>query len=360
MLELFSQLLKDYLAQQEVSPVGHITFGPPNQAYVLGLPQGASVNIYLTDVRENRKLRTNERFHENPAPGGKGLIRESSYPAWVDAHYLISAWDSAKDPSIQAINEQKILRAISASLLAGDPFTPSVVYADPAEAELQALAAVVGAAAAEAAVAAFIANRRSLLNAWPPELREPGLFYTVLPPEGFPKLSEFWTTMGNAAWKPAIYLVAAVPVPLVEAFEFPAVTTMRTTTGQRVGGAQQIIYARDEDGYRSGTNQEWYQIGGVVTVSASLAPVKGARVTLQIAGNDTADPPIPPLMLQEARTDEIGRYQFLFAGPLPCVQRKFQVLVQKTGLRAPPLDVVLTPAEPFPHDVAMQSAVFGQ
>ena len=93
MLPLFTQLLKDYLVRQAVAPGNRVTLGPPDRAFVLGLPQGQSVNIYLADIRENRRLRTNERLRATSVNGHPTTIQESLYPAWVDAHYLITAWD---------------------------------------------------------------------------------------------------------------------------------------------------------------------------------------------------------------------------------------------------------------------------
>jgi len=404
MIDLFTKLLKDYLVQQNVAPdpnaqnttsPGRVTLGAPDRTFVQSLPQGQSVNIYLADLRENRKLRSNERRRAETTNGHPQTIRESLYPSWVDAHYLITAWDTSNDQSTRAINEHKVLRAISSALLAGDPFTPREVYTDPTDAELASVERVRAAARAAAAAAgatldqivragdqAADAERKRItddklkpLNAWPPEFRLPGLPYQVLPPEGFPKLSEFWTTMGTGSvWKAVIYLVAAVPVEVKPQFEFPMVTTMKSTIGQTSDAlGRQLIRAVDEDGFRGGTDHDWYQIGGFVTTlkrnrdgtpdldsagNQVFVPVVRAKAILQTLDASVSPPnsPPPPVPLQETRTDEGGKYQFVFAGPLPGEQRRFQVLVQKFGLKADPLDVVLTPAVPFPHDIEMQPA----
>jgi hypothetical protein len=137
MLPLFTDLLRDFIARRLIVPRDRVFLGPPDRTFVGGLPSpGVSVNVYLADLRENRKLRTNERFRQ---PLANGSVREDPYPAWVDAHYLISAWDTAKVPSIAALSEQRVLRDISAALLAGDPFTPDKVYAPPDDADLAAL-----------------------------------------------------------------------------------------------------------------------------------------------------------------------------------------------------------------------------
>ena len=49
---------------------------------------------------------------------------------------------------------------------------------------------------------------------------------SILPVEGFPKLPEFWGTMGvNHRWKPAVYLVVTLPVVLPTEVAGPMVTT---------------------------------------------------------------------------------------------------------------------------------------
>jgi hypothetical protein len=379
MLHLFTQLLKDYLVQQGIAPADRITLGPPDQKFVGTLQLGQYVNVYLADLRENRKLRRIEFKRDQPPNGLPERIHESLYPAWVDAHYLITAWDTSGDQSAKALAEHKILAAVSSVLLAGDPFTPREVYPDPTDADLAPIetARAAARAAAQAAGAtldqivaagdqAAAAARKLItdrilapLNAWPEEFRLPGLPYEVLPPEGFHRLSDFWTNMGTGSlWKPVVWLVAAVPVELKPQFDYPIVTTMKTTIGQTADApSQTLIRAIDKDGFRSGTDHEWYQIGGFVSKldgPRPLVPVKGARMTLQTAGDPTAIPPVAPTPLQETRTDDGGKYQFLFAGPLAGQLRRFQVIAQARGLKADPLNVVLTPAEPFPHNVVMQ------
>lgn len=383
MLPLFTKLLKDCLVRQNIVPVDRVTLGPPDRAFVGALPPGQTVSIYLADIRENRKLRSNERTREGFKAGSDKTVRESLYPAWVDAHYLITTWDTSINQSIRALKEQQLLADISASLLAGDPFTPREVYPDPTDAQLVSVETARAAARAAAVAAgatldeivkagdeAADAERKRItdivlapLNVWPEEFRLPGLPYQVLPPEGFPKLSEFWTTMGaGSVWKPIVYLVAAIPVELKPRFEFPRVTTLKTTTGQTSS-------APDRELIR-GTEREWFQIGGFVSRQArnpdgSLrfnpdhspvieSAVKRAK-TILLAVPPASVPQAPSLPLQETRTDDDGRYQFLFGGPLSGDQSRFQVVVQASGLKADPLDVVLSPAEPFPHDVVMQS-----
>src|SRR5262245_56010696 len=78
-----------------------VRFQPPDEdwrAYVKTLTVGGNpanaLNVYLVDLRENRRLRSNEkeRAYLN------GDVVESVSPRRVDCHYLISAWSPA-DPT---------------------------------------------------------------------------------------------------------------------------------------------------------------------------------------------------------------------------------------------------------------------
>ena len=358
MLALFTELLKDFLARNVVPP-DRIFVDPPDRDFVRGLPTpGQSVNVYLADIRENRKLRTNERQRKLE---DTGKVVESLFPSWVDAHYLISVWDASANPGDRQrpLREQGVLSRISAVLLAGDPLTPAEVYPPPTDAELNAI----GAAAGSAASAALIQERARRLAAWPEEFRIPGLPFQVLPPEGFPKLSEFWTTMGQGSvWRPVVYLVASVPVLVTPRFESPMVTTMTTQVGQADG----------ETGHRlvSATEHRWHQIGGFVhgpvperdpndrsIVQMVRRPIKNARVVLQLTGDPAASPPTQTVAVEEVRTNALGQYRIVFAGlPSGVRRRRYQVVAHYFGLHADPLEVDLNPTAPLPHNIEMVQA----
>jgi hypothetical protein len=345
LLPLFTDLLRDFITRRLIAPRDHVFLGPPDRTFVGALPSpGVSVNVYLADLRENRKLRTNERRRQ---PLTNGSVREDPYPAWVDAHYLISAWDPSKDASVAALNEQAALRDVSAALLNGDPLTPAEVYADPTDAELAALLTAFG-MANRAALLRFFATQ---IAPWPMDFRLPGLPYQVLPPEGFPNLSDFWTTMGQGSvWRAVVYLVASVPVPLAQGPEFALVTTMSTVTGQTDDAASCHLVP--------GTGHPWHQIGGRVFRQDGANPpvlVAGARVLLQLP----QPPPRVTVSVQEDRTDDSGRYQFVFAGeapanPLAPFTTPYQVVVRYPGLQADPQPVDLNPTSPFAHDIVLR------
>jgi hypothetical protein len=348
LLPLFTDLLRDFITRRLIVPRERVFLGPPDRTFVGGLPSpGVSVNVYLADLRENRQLRTNERLR---TPLANGAVREDPYPAWVDAHYLISAWDTAKVPNVATLSEQRVLSAVSAALLGGDPLTPADVYGMPADPEVPALLIAFG----FPNLSALLSFLDTQIAPWPREFRVPGLPYQVLPPEGFPKYSEFWTTMGQGSvWRAVVWLVASVPLQLAQGLEFPAVTTMTTVTGQT------------EDALRGqlipGTGHPWHQIGGRVfrpDPPGPLAPAVGARVLLQLPGDDAAVPPRPAVSVQETRTDDQGRYQFMFAGLPPAdglapFTTPYQVVVRYPGLQADPQPVDLNPRSPLAHDIVL-------
>lgn len=272
MIDLFDNLLRQLLIEHigELTDEAQIRFQPPDadwRTYVSNLTVGGNpanaLNVYLVDLRENRRLRSNERTRsvEN------GFVSEEPAPARMDCHYLISAWSPATvSPLIEpTLDEHALLYQASAVLFQQAPFNPSRVY--PA-----------GSAA---------------LNAWPAPFRNHDLPATVLPVEGFNKLAEFWSGMGQGAlWKPAIYLVVTLPVALLVEIAGPMVTTR--ITEYRISG-------------QPGTAEVWIQIGGHALdttnplPNGSPSPVIGAWVELQNLAGDR---------LQLEQTNELGRFTF--------------------------------------------------
>src|SRR5215831_7923633 len=80
----------------ELSGNAQVRFQPPDEdwrALVPGITDAVgnpanSLNVYLVDLRENRKLRSNER--ERTVVGSD--VYETPPARRVDCHYLISAW----------------------------------------------------------------------------------------------------------------------------------------------------------------------------------------------------------------------------------------------------------------------------
>lgn len=307
MLSLLDELLRTLLMNglsglrtvvpgQPPQPVSanQVRFEAPDEKWrssLTGLQRNA-VNLYLVDLRENRRLRSNERGR---APES-GVILEQPAPSRIDCHYLITAWSPTEQltPQVEPVlDEHALLYDIAAVLMQAGALNPSERYAP-------------GSAA---------------LNAWPEAFRTSDLPIVVAPGDGFPKLAEFWGTMGvNHRWKPVLYLVVTLPVELLRTASGPMVTTTITEYRQRD---------------KPETAEVWIQIGGqVLDTVHPLAgglprPVAAARVEIRDA--------ITGELVQQTDTDTQGRYRFvrLQAG-------RYKLRASAPGLTmASPRDVVV-------------------
>ncbi|MBK1699390.1 Pvc16 family protein [Thiococcus pfennigii] len=252
-----------------------IRFQPPNddwRAHVQNVNKPA-LNICLVDLRENRALRSNERGREIK----DGYVTEEPAPARLDCHYLITAWSPASEELGKTQDEHALLYAVSSVLLNTQVLIPREIYA-PAP--------------------------------LPPGFPPIELPMTVLPSEGFPKYAEFWGTMGQQPWKPAVYLVLTVPV-LQTRRELGAMVTTRI-----------IEYGRGGPG----PTETWVQIGGVLRDGVGQG-IAGAWVALETSAGEP---------LQTATTDADGR--FTFGGLAPGNHR---LRARATGLGETTRDAVL-------------------
>ncbi|HEX7524662.1 MAG TPA: Pvc16 family protein, partial [Gaiellaceae bacterium] len=210
----------------------------PNHTFppLVGHVDGHVASVYMLDVRENRRLRTNER-RLDPVTRTWRLP-----PHRVDCHYLITAWSGATaasgiDPTIE---EHKLLSRIAKAFLDEG----SLSFARTLSA--------------------------AKLAALPPELVEAELPLTVGPGEGFAKLAEFWGTMGaKQPWRPGVYLVVTLPLIATTDLEpGPPVDTIFIESAAAIGvAAATASFERD------------LVVGGIV-VDAANRPVSGARVDL--------------------------------------------------------------------------------
>ncbi len=166
-----------------------IRFQPPDddwRTYVKTLAVGGqpanALNLYLVDLRENRKLRSNEKLRT----AQNGDVTETVVPRRLDCHYLISAWSPADvTPALEpTLDEHAALYLVAAELARHDPIVPAAIYAPgPVPAT------------------------------FPPAFAEAEMPIAVVPPEGFIKLAEFWGTMGEKhRWRPVIYLIVTLPI----------------------------------------------------------------------------------------------------------------------------------------------------
>jgi hypothetical protein len=182
-----------------------VRFQPPDEDWrtyvktlsIAGQPANA-LNVYLVDLRENRKLRSNERIRTTL----NGDMSETTAPRRVDCHYLISAWSPADvTPAIEpTLDEHAVLYLVASVFSQHDPLIPPDIYA-PAP----------------------------VPATFPPALVEAQLPITLVPPEGFIKLAEFWGTMGEKhRWKPVLYLIVTIPIVPPATPVGPIITTAMT------------------------------------------------------------------------------------------------------------------------------------
>lgn len=269
MLDLLDVLIRDVLLSAGIPNLvqpSQVRFQAPDatlRADIANLP-GPALSVYLVDLRENRRLRSNERISR--AVDGD-LVAEPAPPR-VDCHILITAWSPQQagvgvEPLLE---EHLLLYNTTAALMRLDEIGPGRNY--------------------------LPGTARRL--AWPARFRNDVFPMVVLPAEGFVKLSEFWTTMGpNAPWKPPIYCVITVPVALLNEIQGPMVTT--TITDHRIFDPEALSVPGDV----------WLQIGGHVldmTGAPDPLPLAGAWVTV------TEEP--GGSVMGQATTDARGRFIF--------------------------------------------------
>ncbi|TKK89565.1 DUF4255 domain-containing protein [Herbidospora galbida] len=211
MIEHIDRLLRHLLVSRidRLAHDGQVGFQPPDddwRRFVTNLSDMA-LNVYLVDLRENRRLRSNERVLSHVA----GLVLSEPAPCRVDLHYLVTAWSPATPTQAiePTVDEHALLYRAAAVLLAADPLKPAEIYGSPP-------------------------------SSLPPALADAELPTSVLPAEGFGKYSEFWGTMGaRQAWRPAVYFTVTVPVVFPADELGPQVITQTTGFGEvviRIGG----------------------------------------------------------------------------------------------------------------------------
>jgi hypothetical protein len=122
-----------FLAQiADITSEDQVGFQPPDEdwrGHVTNLQHNA-LNVYLVDLRENRKLRSNERVRAVQ----NGMVRETPAPRRVDCHYLITAWSPAEPgPAVEpTLDEHALLAAVTGVLMQNESLIPREVYApDP-------------------------------------------------------------------------------------------------------------------------------------------------------------------------------------------------------------------------------------
>jgi hypothetical protein len=267
MLNLLDQLLRDLFVGSVAGITGddQVGFQPPDddwRTYVKNLGAKPALNVYLIDLRENRKLRSNDRVRNVQ----NGVVTETPASVKMDCHYLVSAWSPAQPaPGVEpTLDEHALLFGVVAALTGQESLNPSRVYAPGSP----------------------------KLLAWPAAYQDHELLLSYLPVEGFRQFAEFWETMGQThPWKPAVHLTVTVPVPQ-PTFVAGGIVTTRFLQFGLIGGtvAPEVLE----------------EIGGVVQ-DPTGAPVAGAWVRLEV-------PPVAPAVEGQPvgvdTTDRFGRFRF--------------------------------------------------
>ena len=274
MLAQLDNLVRDVLVSQiaALTSAAQVRFQPPDaffRADVVNM-NAMALNVYLVEIRDHRKLRSNARLSMLDA----GVVFTQQAPERMECHYLISAWSPAQPgPGVEpTIDEHALLYETVSALTLRGPLSPSGFYApaDPA------------------------------LALWPAAFRDDAFPTVVMTVESYLKLAEFWSSMGaDARWRPVVHLMVTLPIALVREMSEPMVTTV--ATGYRIDSL-------------AATDEQWLHIGGhILDASAPLpsgapSPVVGAWVRLEtVAG-------VP---VRRAVTDDAGRFQFDHLRPAP-------------------------------------------
>jgi hypothetical protein len=243
------QLLRDLLLGSiaEITDETQVGFRPPDDdwiGYVATLTVDGSpvnaLNVYLIELRENRKLRSNEVVRSV----ADGVVSETLAPMRLDCHYLITAWSAASvTPAMEpSWDEHTLLYEAAAALARQDPIVPAQIYG---------------------------ASGLGWPADFPDVLRDAELPVALVPVDGFPKYAEFWGTMGAShRWRPAIHLVVTLPVVWTARSAGSEVTTrvldsrigdpaVRAGVGVRIGGRVRDTLAPAPDGTPSLVAGAW-------------------------------------------------------------------------------------------------------
>lgn len=253
-----------------------VRFAPPNDDFPAQGEQSPFLNVFLVDVRENRKIRRNEKI-----PAGRPSNEQTTWaPAKLDCHFLATAFvpdnNSAENSTVE---ENRLLYEVAAALLRHSPLVLRKIFrlpddfpepdelsgpADPNWAGITLLDDV---------------DRRDLTTLKnDPTLLARDLHVLpveTMPPDGYPKLSEFWGLMGSKArWRPSVYFIVTLPVERKRRQRGPLVESIATRIVNQNAKTQ-----RKDDGTLVATNAEMtITIGGVVLRSSTA--VRRASVTL--------------------------------------------------------------------------------
>lgn len=181
-----------------------ISFQPPDEDWgSSGAGTDKRLNIYLVDLRENRKFRSNQRDRTI----NNGVVSEEPVPARLDCHYLISAWSPIQNKSEATLAEHDLLYQVTGLLMQSVSLNPTRIYLSRP---------------------ALDADWQTHFATWPEPFQNIDLPLTIAPVDGYLKLSEFWHSMGQKSrFKPVLYLIVTLPMALMRTITGSIVTTDR-------------------------------------------------------------------------------------------------------------------------------------
>lgn len=271
MINALDNILADLIQSQVhvlATKTEQIGFDPPNQDWrtaVVNLNE-QRLNIYLFDLRENLKLRSNERRRELQQ---SGWYSENYDRPRLNCMYLLTAWSPATGGMEPSSDEHALLYAVAEvlfrhrSIVVADVYKPGI----------------------------FIPSTNTLAKL-PSVLRDQEFPIEVGLPDTMRDLGDFWSTM-QGTWRPALQLTVALPLfPLTPPFESPMVTTAIADYRQQ----------GEPD-----SPKVWLSIGGHVLAPKSALPVPGAYVEIQ-----GLNPPIVQRIKHHITTAADGRFLFSF------------------------------------------------
>jgi hypothetical protein len=250
MLELVDDLLAKVLdGGWQQGPKPKFAFEIPDDSWRTKVKGGQDLflNIYLYEVRENRNFR--RASWDTVERADRQFVR-SPPPAYLDCHYLISAWSPTNETELThpTRDEHRTLSEATRVLLRNPEVIPG------------ALGMVDGGDV----------------------FRSAHVTFTVASPEPPRVLNDFWSTM-RQPWRPATMLVVTAPLDLLQdSLPDPPVLTF----------VQRLMF-RDPDRLID----ERIDIGGFVLRAQDKTPVVGATVT-RLPENESVS------------TDARGRYFF--------------------------------------------------
>jgi hypothetical protein len=259
MIDYLDEMLRTLLLStvNGIASPSQVSFEPPNDTFQSQVQTNGklALNVYLTDLRENRVYRTNERTRDLQ----NGIYSDAQAPRRMDCHYLISAWSPAtKHPAVEpTVDEHLLLYLTTTALMDAEPFVPSAILVP------------------------------SVIPPYWDVIANEELPSVILPVEGFSKLAEFWGATKTVHWKPAVYLVVTLPVVMPTLIAGPMVTA--TITEYELSGDTQPA-------------ETMVQIAGSVITGTPPQIVTGAWVRLENAASNP---------IATTTTDVDGHFTFI-------------------------------------------------